>query len=132
MTKNYGLIKSIQEIDDELNGYDGCIIHTTTCNIIIAIDNDQQCCENAGYLASEDDFTDYIGAEILKIELVDENIGKIEFESDDLERESNIIFVNVETSKGTLQFAVYNCHNGYYGHEVLIKIEDEVLYNDSI
>ena len=34
-----------------------------------------------------------------------------------------VMFINIETSKGTLQFAVYNCHNGYYGHAVKVISE---------
>ena len=34
--------------------------------------------------------------------------------------QGDIIFVNLETDKGTLQFTVYNIHNGYYGQEIKI------------
>lgn len=37
------------------------------------------------------------------------------------------IFVDIKTDCGTLQLAVYNSHNGYYGHEVLIR-ENNVEY----
>lgn len=30
--------------------------------------------------------------------------------------EGEAMFINFETSKGTLQFTLYNSHNGYYGH----------------
>lgn len=31
-----------------------------------------------------------------------------------------VMFINIETTKGFLQFVVYNEHNGYYGHSVLL------------
>lgn len=31
------------------------------------------------------------------------------------------VFIDFETSKGKLQFVLYNDHNGYYGHYVTIK-----------
>jgi hypothetical protein len=37
-----------------------------------------------------------------------------------LDDETSTIFVNIETSRGTLQFIAYNRHNGYYGHKVKI------------
>lgn len=30
--------------------------------------------------------------------------------------EGDFVFINLETNKGTLQFVLYNSHNGYYGH----------------
>ena len=36
------------------------------------------------------------------------------------------MFINVETTKGLLQFAAYNEHNGYYGHGVKLVSK----YND--
>ena len=35
--------------------------------------------------------------------------------------ESAFCFIDINTSVGKLQFAIYNTHNGYYGHEVEIK-----------
>ena len=32
------------------------------------------------------------------------------------------VFLVLQTSKGELDFAVYNCHNGYYGHEVVVRV----------
>jgi hypothetical protein len=43
-----------------------------------------------------------------------------EFSYDD---EDNAMFVNVETDRGTLQFVLYNSHNGYYGHKARVVSE---------
>lgn len=42
------------------------------------------------------------------------------------------MFINVETTRGLLQFAAYNEHNGYYGHDVLLvsKYEEAKRYLD--
>lgn len=39
------------------------------------------------------------------------------------------MFINVETTKGLLQFVAYNEHNGYYGHDVLLvsKYDDKTV-----
>lgn len=41
------------------------------------------------------------------------------------------MFINVETTKGLLQFVAYNEHNGYYGHEVKLvsKYNDKTIIN---
>lgn len=39
------------------------------------------------------------------------------------------MFINVETTKGLLQFVAYNEHNGYYVHEVKLvsKYDDKII-----
>lgn len=39
------------------------------------------------------------------------------------------MFINVETTKGLLQFVAYNEHNGYYEHEVKLvsKYDDKII-----
>jgi hypothetical protein len=102
----------------EHNNYEGVIITLEGgIEIKIGIDDDQQCCEKTGFLSSNDDYSDFIGAEFLTVLTVDTNnlVSKLK----DI-YESDVAFINVETSKGTLQFAVYNEHNGYYGHDVIV------------
>jgi len=37
------------------------------------------------------------------------------------------VFLNIRTNRGNLQFAVYNAHNGYYGHSAyVVGIDKEV------
>ena len=51
----------------------------------------------------------------LNVEKARENLG--DDENDDYY--GNVQFVNFNFEDGrTLQVAVYNCHNGYYGHDV--------------
>jgi len=102
-----------------LSGYS---IVTNKQEIKFGISNDQSCCENWGYFSSNDDFDEFIGSEILSIEMVDSaiNVKKLESEQVDID---DCIFVNIKTSVGLLQFAVYNEHNGYYGHNVKLISE---------
>lgn len=83
------------------------------------ISNFTSCCEDWGYFSSEDDYNDFIGAELLNVVIVDDALKCAEMDKFS-EYHDDAIFVNLETSKGVLQFAVYNSHNGYYGHTVRI------------
>lgn len=104
---------------------------------IIQISGKQNCCEIWGSFLSEDDLSRYIGTELLDIYFTDttlnnEYISKIATYKDSFDCH-NIQFVNFKTSKGTFQFTVYNCHNGYYGHDVTVmRNEYETLYKTRI
>ena len=137
---NKEIIKSIeyfQPFEGEYKGMEGYKIVTDKQEIIILINNSQQCCEEWGYeacsekgiLETQDDLDDYIGAEILDIEIIDTEKDIYKSLTDRVYRfySSNAEFVNIKTSKGKLQFAVYNAHNGYYGHKIYIKFNNEVI-----
>lgn len=97
--------------------YDGFVIDLDDgTNIKLGINNFQSCCENWGYFMSNDALEDFIGAEVLDVKLVDEclNVAKAP-----TIYEGDIMFVNIETNRGTLQFVAYNEHNGYYSHEAV-------------
>lgn len=90
--------------------------------------NGQNCCENWGYLSSEDDFGSFIGSELKNVYVTDTELGIIASNmKEDLDAGS-AMFINVETTNGLLQFVAYNEHNGYYGHEVKLVSK----YNDKI
>lgn len=99
---------------------DGFIVTTTEQEIKLGIDNGQSCCENWGYFMSEDDFSDFIGAQLLDVKVTDTLLKPSEeFDVEDM-YEGDVMFVNLETSEGLLQFVAYNEHNGYYGHEACV------------
>lgn len=101
----------------------GYIIKTSQQEIKILISAEQQCCENSGYFCANDSMCDFIGAELLKVKLTNTCLNTKVFETKDELRwisEDCIQFVDLITDKGTLQFAVYNNHNGYYGHQIFI------------
>ena len=91
--------------------------------------NGQCCCENWGYLSSEDDFGSFIGSELKNVYVTDSELGTIVSNmKEDLDAGS-AMFINVETTRGLLQFAAYNEHNGYYGHDVRLvsKYDDKTV-----
>lgn len=102
--------------DDEWCGYRITLDDEET-PIEIGIDNRPQCCEGWGYLASEDDVQAFVGAELLSIKATDTARRKYEADVDSGEH-ADLMFVDLETSRGVLQLAVYTAHNGYYGHDV--------------
>ena len=130
-------IVKIEELDNFENegkysfssGWDGFKITLTDKEILLLIDNGQCCCEDFGTIVSDDNFEEFIGAEVRDIETT-------ELDEDDYKTKSWLSeefayvdvlecgFVSLQTSRGKLQFAVYNHHNGYYGHNVRIEVKD--------
>lgn len=113
--------------------YAGYQIITDAQTIKIGISQDSSCCEQFGYLTSEDNFADYTGAEIVSITRVDEALNsKIrEFFKEQYMDAGEAMFININTTKGLLQFVVYNSHNGYYSHEVVV-ISQELNITESL
>lgn len=122
------IISKIEEVENitfdghDYPAFDGFKITTDKQEIMVLISNGQSCCENWGYLSAFEnnkEREDFLGAKLLKIEIVDTALNKKEWNSkfeyglDD----GDVMFVNFETSKGVFQLTAYNSHNGYYGHE---------------
>lgn len=64
-------IVEITEVNNVNFGYkskdfDGYCIETNIRKIYFVISNNQCCCEDWGYLTSEDNFNDYIGSKLKK------------------------------------------------------------------
>lgn len=116
------IIKEIKEYCDK--DKEGFVIVTDKQKIKILIDSYQSCCEQWGYITSEDDFEDYIGSELLEISLTDDALQStiLKLAADGVSSEyTDCMFINVNTSKGLLQFTLYNSHNGYYSHRATIR-----------
>ena len=108
-------------------------VNTTQTEILVLIDNGQSCCENWGYFSSEDNHTPYIGAELNKVDLTDVALNKTKVEKSGwYEDNGGIQFVDFVTDKGTFQLAVYNAHNGYYGHGIAVVIGEKVIHEDTL
>jgi hypothetical protein len=112
---------------------DGYKVTTKKNIILVLIDNDQSCCESWGYMSSEDDMQSFVGANLRDVVLtdtalkslsVDENLKYLDC--------GGVQFVNFETSRGTLQLAVYNAHNGYYGHGIIVAIDNKIICDNTI
>jgi len=101
--------------------YDGFLIHTDKQVIKLGISNGQSCCENWGYLMSEDDVQSFVGAELLSIKAVDVGVNEKCIDAGNGCDEGGAMFINLETSNGLLQFVAYNGHNGYYSHSAFVE-----------
>ena len=104
----------------------GFEVVTTAQRIKLFIDNDSSCCENWGYFWCNDNPQDFIGAELREVRLTDTALNEAQMKANDLDPndkrfEGGVMFVNLETDLGTLQFVTYNQHNGYYGHEAKVQ-----------
>ena len=104
--------------------YEGYIIKTEDKDYKVLITNGQSCCESFGYIQSEDDLTEFIGAELLSVQTTDVALVKVDVEYD---YAGDIMFVDFNTSKGTFQLSVYNYHNGYYGHGIIITTDEKEI-----
>jgi len=137
------VIEAVTEIEERTEGEWGSTeagfeIKTDRQTISLMIDNDQSCCEAWGYLMSEDDPAKFVGATLFGVRLTDTNRSSMQFlksgdegyyeaDWDDPKVEhvsdGDVMFVDIQTDRGILQFVAYNSHNGYYGHEVRVKSE---------
>lgn len=111
------IIEQINEIDND-SGYDGYEVVTNKQKISLVIDNDQSCCEQWGYFWCNDNTEEFVGSVLSDVKVVDTALNEQKYKdnSEGGVYEGCVMFVNLETSKGTLQFVAYNEHNGYYGH----------------
>lgn len=100
--------------------YEGWIVETDRQKIFIGVSNRSCCCESWGHVISEDDTKAYIGAELLGVDVVDKALNHKVLEGVGDTYDGNTMFVNLATSEGLLQFAVYNSHNGYYSHDARV------------
>jgi len=125
------MINAISGYDD----YDGYSIKTSEHEYHILIDNGQSCCESWGYFSSNDEFDEFIEKELKEVRLTDtalnqkvlNDVAPYGFD------EGGIQFVDFIMNDGSvLQFAVYNDHNGYYGHSILIAKDNEILLQNTL
>ncbi len=127
----------MHQMINALGGYadmDGYKVETDEHIIYVLIDNGQSCCESWGYFASEDDLNQFIGAELREINLTDTALNKEKVEKSDYYdgNSGGIQFVDFITDKGTFQLAVYNAHNGYYGHGIVVAIDNDIILNETL
>lgn len=98
-------------------GMDGFRILTDKQEILLGINGSQSCCESFGYFMTNDNVEEFLGASIHEIRLTN---TLLEVENFDKKYSGDVMFVNIETNRGTLQFVAYNDHNGYYGHDAVV------------
>lgn len=103
--------------DAEWRDFDGYEVKTSKQVIKLGISNGQSCCESWGHFWMNDKPDDFVGAEVTAVTLTD---TALKTEKAPEVYDGGIMFVNIETNRGTLQFTAYNAHNGYYGHEAVV------------
>lgn len=113
---------------------DGYKVVTDKHIIYVLIDNGQSCCESWGYFASNDDLSQFVGAELKEINLTDTALNKKKVEESNYYDDEcgGIQFVDFVTDKGIFQLAVYNAHNGCYGHGILIAKDNDILLSETL
>lgn len=111
---------------------DGYVVETDKHIFRVLIENGQSCCESWGYLTSEDDLIQFIGNELLEVNLVDTALKQavVDKEAEYGFDDGGIQFVNFVTDRGVFQLAVYNAHNGYYGHDIVIAKDNDILLSE--
>jgi hypothetical protein len=126
----------MSQMINAISGYadmDGYMVVTDEHTFYVLIDNGQSCCESWGYFSSEDDHKQYIGSTLNEVRLTDKALNsKTVEESDYYCDEGGIQLVDFVTSNGVFQLAVYNAHNGYYGHGILVAKDEEILLNETL
>ena len=128
-----GVLQMIRALGD-VSSMDGYKVVTDRHEFHVLIDNGQNCCESWGYLSSEDDLAYFVGSDLLGVNLTDvaRNQSKVAasgwYDGD----QGGIQFVDFVTSKGVLQLAVYNAHNGYYGHGILVLRDRDILFDETL
>lgn len=128
---SYGKIISVEEFSE--NGMEGYKVSTKHISVRVLIDSFQSCCESWGYISSDDDFTPFIGAILKEVKLTDVALNQqVVDDTGYYDEGGGIQFVDFVTSRGTFQLAVYNAHNGYYGHGILVALGEDILCNDTL
>ena len=128
-TPRLGMAQMINVLSgyNELDGYE---VKTDKNIWYVLIENGQSCCENWGYISSNDNLKDYIGKNLVEVVLTNTALNNKKIE-DLYCNNDQIQFVNFKFDDGdVLQLAVYNSHNGYYGHSILVAKNDEVILNE--
>lgn len=121
-------IKAITEITegegwDVMSGYE---VITDQQRITLLIDDQASCCERFGYFWCNDDLQEFVGSDLREITITDTALNEVYMRQNEVDPNDKwfwggVMFVNLETSEGTLQFVAYNEHNGYYGHEATVR-----------
>jgi hypothetical protein len=99
-------IMGVTLVDDELH------LSFGSQGTLVIRDEGQSCCENR-YITTDDKLDDYVGGNLLNIEVKPVPIPMLEHDSDG--DSHDIEFVEVTTTKGSFVLVTHNEHNGYYG-----------------
>ena len=135
MSGSHGARLGLSGMLNSLSGgmhMDGYRVVTDKHEYLVLIDNSQSCCESFGYFSTDDNLPEYIGKELLAVELTDTSLKTEFIEEIKYLDEGGIQFVTFKTSGGDFQLAVYNAHNGYYGHGIIVAKDNKILLQDTL
>ena len=129
----------VPESEDQFPGeqYDGIRITTDNHVMYIYITPHRHCCELFGTILSEDDLSVFIGSKLKRVYLtntamVNEYIDYIFTQRSPSSEHYRIQFINFETDKGVFQLTVYNIDNGFYGQDIIIKVDEATTYKNRL
>jgi hypothetical protein len=113
-------------------GYDGYVVTlSNSTQIKIGVSNSPDCCEQWGYFSTDDDPQRFIGAEFLGLERTEAGQIAVPGHAYGLDG-GDTMFVDVLTDQGKLRLAVYNAHNGYYGHSAVLIVGDALVLDETL
>lgn len=129
----------IEDVSWSINNYsmyEGYAVITDKQTIRLGIDNSRKCCENWGYFWCNDDVNEFVGASVLGVSITDSALNQAIMQANDVNDndrwfEGRVMFVNIDTDRGVLQFVAYNEHNGYYSHEARVECE-QLVHEDHL
>lgn len=129
-----GRIVGIAQVNGvgEREKYDGYEVVTDKHKVYVLINNEQECCEDWGYAITYDDAAHFISAELLEIRLTDVALDQVRFppvvEDGQMYEYRQQQFVDFVTTRGVFQVVLYNEHNGYYGHDVMLAQDGQAIH----
>ena len=100
------------------DGCEGFVVETTSQRIELHMDMSLSCCEDPGYFWCNDSTDEFLGARVMDVQLTNEAL--ITSKAPEV-YDGGVMFVNILTDRGCLQFVAYNAQNGYYGHTATVR-----------
>lgn len=129
-----GISQLISSVVSGVAHMEGYKVVTDQHTYYVLIDNEQSCCESFGYLASDDDLAQFVGADLREVRLTDTALNQQRVNDSEYWAggDGGIQFVDFVTDREVLQLAVYNGHNGYYGHGIVVACDDKIVHSDTL
>jgi hypothetical protein len=118
---------------EDKDGYSSSLNIIDENNVIVGFDLNSSCCEEFGYKIGEvdrcqevlDADNDRLTGYVIDIESFVENLNG----SDE---GGELCFDCIKEGAETIKFALYNYHNGYYGHGWSLSKGDDLLKSGSL
>jgi len=115
---------------DDWEEFEGFQIITDKQTIKLGIARGKSCCEVWGYFMTNDNLEEFLGSTLQDISITDTSLNTKTIEDRGIYK-AYLMFVNLSTDNGVLQFTAYNEHNGYYGHSAIV-ISEQLRYKDTL